>query len=64
MCTSTNLQLWISGDVGHAHVLQEALSPNATSWQTVQTLSLTNDPQVIALNPPSGSAKFWRVVAE
>jgi hypothetical protein len=61
---STNLWLSISGDVGHAHQIQELTSLSLTNWVTVWSQSLTNDPQPVSLPIPSGSAKYWRVVAQ
>ncbi len=59
-------QLWlrVAGDVGHTHVIQRALAPDATNWTTVQSLTLTNDPQVTTLPRPAGPAAFWRVQAQ
>jgi hypothetical protein len=63
--SSTNLLLTIRGDVSHLHQVQEALSPASTNWQTVVSVTLTNDPQVVLLPLPSESrAKFWRVLAQ
>lgn len=61
--TSGNLQLRIAGDVGRLHHIQEALSPAATNWATIQSVTLTNDPQVVSLPLPI-AATFWRVKAE
>jgi len=58
------LQLTIAGDVGRIHRIQEALVPGATEWTTVQTLTLTNDPQVVTLPLPTVAPRFWRVKAE
>ena len=62
--TSTNLVLAIHGDVGHLHEVQETLLLPATNWQTVASVTLTNDPQTISLPLSSIPAKFWRVVAQ
>ncbi len=61
---TNNLWLTIAGDVGHVHQVQETLSLPSTNWVTVWSQSLTNDPQVVSLPPPSEPAKFWRVVAQ
>jgi hypothetical protein len=61
--TSTNLLFSISGDVGHLHDLQQTLSLPATNWQTVLSVTLTNDPQIISLPYPPAPAAFWRVQA-
>lgn len=57
------LELTIRGDVQHTHLVQEAVAPDAVSWNTIQTLALATDPQTITLALP-GSNKFWRVVAQ
>jgi hypothetical protein len=56
--------LRIGGDVGHPHLVQAAASPNATNWTTVQSLTLTNDPQNVTLPLPIASPTFWRVKAQ
>lgn len=61
---STQLELTIRGDPGHQHLVQEASTPNPTSWTTVQTLTLTTDPQTVTLPLSPDTAKFWRVVAQ
>jgi hypothetical protein len=61
---ATNLFLSISGDVGRTHQIQQTSSLTITNWQTVQTLTLTNDPQIVALPIPAGGAAFWRVSAQ
>jgi hypothetical protein len=58
--TATNLLLTISGDVGQTYQLQEAPAISNGVWQTVQSLTLTNDPQVVVLPLPSDPVKFWR----
>ena len=60
---STNLSLSLSGTVGHSVDVQEALSFPATNWQTVLSVTLTNDPQVLVLPHPAVPAAFWRAVA-
>lgn len=60
----THLLLWVSGDVGRTHLVQEAASPGSTNWTTVQSLTLTNDPQVLTLPLPAAGPAFWRVKAE
>ena len=60
---SGNLQLTISGDIGHVHQIQETTSLANPNWQPVQSVTLTSDPQVVTLALPSGP-KFWRVVAQ
>jgi hypothetical protein len=62
--SASELRLQVAGDIGHAHLIQQASSPNPTTWTTVQTLTLTNDPQVITLSLPGDSPAFWRVLAQ
>jgi hypothetical protein len=62
--TATNVLLTIHGDVGHLHQVQEAAVINPASWPTVLSVTLTNDPQIVPLPKPTGSAKFWRVQAQ
>ncbi|MGC3957059.1 MAG: hypothetical protein QM813_03570 [Verrucomicrobiota bacterium] len=59
-----HLQLRVSGDVGRTHLVQEAASPSTTSWTTVQSLTLTNDPQFLTLPLPAKSPTFWRVMVQ
>ncbi|HLZ53695.1 MAG TPA: hypothetical protein VKS19_04370 [Verrucomicrobiae bacterium] len=61
---STNLLLKISGTVGHTNQIQQIASLSTTNWVTTQSFLQTNDPQVVSLPLPSGSPKFWRVVAQ
>lgn len=58
-----NLLLTVYGDVDHLHQVQESTSVKTPSWQTVQSVILSNDPQTLTLPLPS-SARFWRVVAQ
>jgi hypothetical protein len=58
--TTTNLQLAISANVGTICQIQQSASLPAT-WQTVQTITLTNDPQSVSILLPSTPAAFWRV---
>lgn len=60
----THLRLRVSGDVGRLHLVQEAPSPSPTNWTTVQSLTLTNDPQFLTLPLPATSPTFWRVTAQ
>jgi hypothetical protein len=59
----TNVLLSISGDVGHAHDIQQSLVLPATNWQTVASVTLTNSPQTLLIPSPPGPAAFWRAVA-
>ncbi len=60
---SGHLRLTISGEVGRTHLVQEAASPAGATWSTVQTLTLTADPQLISLPLPDSQTRFWRVEA-
>jgi hypothetical protein len=60
----THLRLRVSGDIGRTHLVQEAAASNATTWITVQSLTLTNDPQFLNLPLPIASPTFWRVKAQ
>ncbi len=62
--TATNLMLRVSGDVGRTHLVQEAADADAAAWTTVQTLTLTNDPQVVTLPLPISPPTYWRVLAQ
>lgn len=46
------------------HEVQQTASLPATNWQTVVSLTLTNDPQVVPLPFPVGTPWFWRVLAK
>ncbi len=61
---STNLLLKISGDVGHTNQIQQIGSLTSTNWSTTMSFLQTNDPQVVSLPLPTGTPKFWRVVAQ
>jgi hypothetical protein len=59
---STNLQLTITGQAGSSYQLQQTTNFPAT-WQTTQTLTLTNSAQVLVLPPPTAPTTFWRLLA-
>lgn len=61
--TPTNLLLTIHGDVGHVHSVQKVSSLTSTNWQSVLSLTLTNDPVVVPLIRPT-STTFWRALAQ
>jgi hypothetical protein len=61
--SSTNLLFSLSGDVGHLHELQQTLSLPATNWQTIASVTLTNDPQAISIPFAQGPPIFWRALA-
>lgn len=61
--TATNLLLTISGDVGRLHhVLGRTNLTAGTGWQTNLSVTLTNDPQIVALPLPTTPARFWQVL--
>jgi hypothetical protein len=62
--TSSNVLLTIHGDVGHLHQVQETLLLPATNWQTVASVTLTNDPQSISLSLSAAGSRLWRVLAQ
>jgi hypothetical protein len=62
--SSTNLLLTIGGDVSHTNQIQETGSLAPANWQTMLSFVLTNDPQVVSLPLPAGTANFWRVLAQ
>ncbi len=62
--TPSGLVLRVRGDVGRTHVVQEAASPDSTTWKTVQSFTLTNDPQEVTLPLPAEPPTFWRVLAQ
>lgn len=61
---TTNLWLGIAGDTNHIHHIQEITNVLSTNWQTVVSLTLTNDPQTVSLPLPTSNPRFWRVQAE
>lgn len=60
---STNLLFSVSGDIGHLHDIQQITDLSTSNWQTLVSVTLTNDPQIVSLPLPQGSAAFWRAVA-
>jgi hypothetical protein len=62
--TSSIVLLTIRGDVGHLHQVQETLALPATNWQTVASITLTNDPQSVSLPPSAAGTRLWRVLAQ
>lgn len=60
----TNVLITIRGDVGHVHKIQEVSSATSADWQTVLSVTLTNDPQVVSLPLPASGLKFWRAQAQ
>lgn len=60
----TNLWLTISGDTNRVHRIQETTNVLSANWQTIISLTQTNDPQVISLRLPASGVRFWRVLAE
>jgi hypothetical protein len=62
--TATNYLLTIQGDVGHLHQVQETLILPATNWQTIASVTLTNDPQTISLPLSAARMRLWRVLTQ
>ena len=60
----TNLWLTIGGDIGHTNLIQEIDSLASTNWQTIVSLTLTNDPQTVSLPLPVSRTGFWRALAQ
>jgi hypothetical protein len=60
---STNLLFSVSGDIGHLHDIQQITDLSASNWQTLVSVTLTNDPQTVSIPLPQGSAAFWRALA-
>ena len=60
----THLHLRVSGDLGRLHLVQQATNLATPNWVTLQSFTLTNDPQSISLSLPSSSPTFWRVKAQ
>jgi hypothetical protein len=61
--SSTNVLVSVSGAVGHLHDVQQTLSLPATNWQTVVSVTLTNDPQTVPVPYPQALSVFWRALA-
>jgi hypothetical protein len=62
--SGSTLSLTISGDVGRMHRIEQAGNLPPTVWNTVQTINLATDPQVVTVPLPQNSIAFWRVVAQ
>ncbi|MBU6401711.1 MAG: hypothetical protein KGS61_15445, partial [Verrucomicrobia bacterium] len=61
--TGGGLQLSLSGGVGQSYEVQQVSALAQTNWTTVVSLTLTNNPQIVALPSPADSPVFWRVAA-
>jgi hypothetical protein len=57
----TSFSLSVSGTTGRLHEIQEATTLSPPNWNTIQSVTLTNDPQVISLPIPAAGDRFWRV---
>ena len=55
------LSLTVSGTLGRLHEIQEATSLSPPNWNTIQSVTLTNDPQVVSLPIQAAGDRFWRV---
>ena len=60
----TNLLLTIKGDVGRLHQIQETTNAASPTWQTVLSVTLTNDPQTVSIPLPATMTRFWRARAQ
>jgi hypothetical protein len=60
---TTNLLLTINGDLNHTNQIQQIGALGSTNWQTIQSFWQTNASQTFSLPLPTGSPKYWRVVA-
>jgi hypothetical protein len=60
---STNLLFSVAGDIGHVHQIQQISDLSTSNWQIVVSVTLTNNPQILSIPFPTGSAAFWRVLA-
>jgi hypothetical protein len=58
--TTTNLQLSIGGASGSTCQIQQSPILPATNWQSGQTITVTNDPQVVTVPLPASGPAFWR----
>lgn len=56
-----SFSLSVSGTTGRPHEIQEATSLSPPNWNTIQSVTLTNDPQVISLPIQATGDRFWRV---
>ncbi|HLH56127.1 MAG TPA: hypothetical protein VKY92_21175 [Verrucomicrobiae bacterium] len=61
--TSSNVVISVSGSIGHVHDFQQALSLPSTNWQTILSVTLTNNQQRITLTNTQSPVSFWRAVA-
>jgi len=66
----TNLVLTLSGDAGRLYDIQQTFSVVGmdsalpiTNWQTLFTITLTNNSQAILIPKPASATGFWRVQA-
>lgn len=61
---TTNWWLTVHGDPHRLHHIQETTSLASADWQTVISVTLTNDPQTLSLSLATDQSRFWRVLAE
>jgi hypothetical protein len=57
----SGFSLNISGTVGRTHEIQDVNSLGDTNWNTVLSVTLTNDPQTVTLPVSVAATRFWRV---
>lgn len=55
------LLLNISGEIGITYDVEATPSLSETNWKKSLSITLTNDPQVVALPLPGSASQFWRV---
>ena len=60
----TNFLLTLSGDLGRLHQVQETTNAASPDWQTVLSITLTNDPQTVSIPLPPTMTRFWRALAQ
>jgi hypothetical protein len=59
--TGSTVVFTVRGTVGRLHELQEATSLSSKDWATVQSVTLSTDPQTVSVARPAEGARFWRL---
>lgn len=54
------LEVRITGELGQTVTLEQCTALPATTWDSIQTLTLTNTTQTLALPPLTTDQSFWR----
>jgi len=57
------LLLSVSGVIGKRHDIERVSALGGTNWTVAVSLTLTNDPQTVAVPVPANGNAFWRVRA-